>query len=127
MKSVGMIAIRWLVPGAGYLLTKRYAQFALFLTLICGMFAVGLSLHGGNAWPRAEDLQGLDGLSARIAQAGALAKCMAGGPYLIAAMLGDINTYTQGRIHEYGTTLLGMAGILNLLALMDAFKSREER
>ena len=120
MKGAAMIAIGWLVPGGGYLLTKRYTQFALFLILICGAFAAGLSLHGGNAWPHAVDLQGLDGLSARIAQAGALAKCLAGGPYLIAAMLGDINTYTQGRIHEYGTTLLSMAGILNLLALMDA-------
>lgn len=122
-----MIAIGWLVPGGGYLLAKRYTQFAVFLTLVCGLFAVGLSLHGGNAWPRAADLQGLDELSARIAQAGALAKCLTGGPYLIAGMLGDINTYTQGRIDEYGTTLLSMAGILNLLALMDAFKSREER
>jgi hypothetical protein len=115
-----MIVAGWLVPGGGYLLSKRYAQFAIFLTLICGVFAAGLALHGGNAWPRAEDLQGLDGLSARIAQAGALAKALAGGPYLIAAMLGDIHTYTQGRIHEYGTTLLSMAGILNVLALLDA-------
>ncbi len=120
MKGAAMIIAGWLVPGGGYLLTKRYTQFAVFLTLVCGVFAVGMSLHGGNAWPGAEDLQGLDGLSARIAQAGALAKCLVGAPYLIAAMLGDINTYTQGRIHEYGTTLLSMAGILNLLALMDA-------
>jgi hypothetical protein len=79
MKAAAMVVAGWLVPGGGYLVATRYGQFALFLTLICGMFAAGLALHGSNVWPRAEELQGLDGLSARIAQAGALTKWLAGG------------------------------------------------
>jgi hypothetical protein len=114
------MVVGWLVPGGGYLVTRRYRQFALFLALVCGVFALGLMLHGGNAWPRAEDLKGLDGFSAGIAQAGALAKTLAGGPYLIAAVFGHPNSYTQGRIHEYGTTLLTMAGFLNALGLLEA-------
>jgi hypothetical protein len=76
-------------------------------------------LHGSNLWPRAEDLQGLDGFTARIAQAGALTKYLAGGPSLVAAIF-DPTTYAQGRTHEYGTTLLSMAGLLNVLAIADA-------
>jgi hypothetical protein len=120
VKSAATIVAAWLVPGGGYLLARRYKQGTLFLALICAAVAAGVALHGGNLWPRAEDLQGLDGLTARIAQAGALAKGLAGGPYLIAASFGDVNTYTQGRIHEYGTTLLTMAGLLNVLAIVDA-------
>lgn len=120
MRLAALAIAGWLIPGGGYLLAKRYAQFAVFLTLVCGLFIAGLSLHGGNAWPRSEDLQGVDGLSARIAQAGVLVKWLAGGPSLLAMLLGDFNSYVQGRVHEYGTTLLTMAGILNLLAFMDA-------
>jgi hypothetical protein len=119
MKAAAAMLIGWLVPGGGYLMARRYKQFALFLALICAAVGAGVALHGGNLWPRAEDVQGLDGLTVFIARAGAVAKGLAGGPYLIAAMLGDVSTYTQGRIHEYGTTLLTMAGILNVMAIVD--------
>ena len=37
-------------------------------------------------WPRAGELQGLDGFTAGLAQAGALARALAGGPYLLARL-----------------------------------------
>jgi hypothetical protein len=118
-------AFGWLVPGGGYLLIGRKRQFALFLLLISTSFAAGLALHGGLLWPQAGELQGLDGLSAVLAQSGGLVKALAGGPYLLARLFDYSQGFLEGRLHEYGTTLLMMAGLLNLLALADAWELRK--
>jgi len=114
----------WLVPGGAYLLLRRYAQFALFLLLVSSACAAGTALQGGSQWPQPAELQGLDGFTAIVAQAGALAKALAGGPYLLARVLDGNHTFLTGRLHEYGTTLLTLAGLLNLLALADALQLR---
>jgi hypothetical protein len=115
----------WLVPGGAYLLLRRYAQFALFLLLVSSACAAGTALQGGNQWPQAAELQSLDGFTAIVAQAGALARVLAGGPYLLARFLDGNHTFLTGRLHEYGTTLLTLAGLLNLLALADALQLRK--
>ncbi len=120
--KAAIVAAGWLLPGGGYLLTRRFLQFGLFFVLISGAFGAGIAFHGGNLWPRPDELQGLDGFAVIVAQAGAMAKGLAGGPYLLARFLGDAQSYSQGRLHEYGTTLLTVAGLLNLLALVDAQK-----
>jgi hypothetical protein len=85
-------------------------------------FGAGLALHGSNLWPQPAELQGLDGLSAMLAQAGALTKALAGGPYLLARLLDYSETFVSGRAHEYGTTLLLLAGLFNLLMLVDGLR-----
>lgn len=123
--AAALAAFGWLVPGGGYLLIGRNRQFALFLLLVSTAFGAGLALHGGNLWPRSEELQGLDGFSALLAQAGALVKVLAGGPYLLARLFDYSQGFVQGRLHEYGTMLLAVAGLLNLLALADAWELRK--
>jgi len=118
-------AFGWLVPGGAYLLARRYLQFAVSLALVSAATAAGVALHGASLWPRADELQGLDGLTALMAQGGAIARLLAGGPYLL-ARLGDYSqTFLAGQTHEYGTTLLALAGLFNLLALADACELRK--
>jgi hypothetical protein len=114
----------WLVPGGAYLILRRYWQFALFLLLVSSACATGTALQGGNQWPQPAELRGLDGFTAIVAQAGALARVLAGGPYLLARFLDGNHTFLTGRLHEYGTTLLTLAGLLNLLALADGLEGR---
>jgi hypothetical protein len=116
----------WLVPGGSYLLMRRYAQFAGFAILVSATFAAGLALHGGYAWPQPAELQGLDSFTGWFFRAGALAKALAGAPYLLAQLYGDSDGFLDGRVHEYGTTLLVLAGIFNLLAVSNAFELRKE-
>jgi hypothetical protein len=118
-------AVGWLLPGGGYLLTRRYAQFAAAFGLICGAFLAGIALQGGSLWIQPGELEGVDGFTALVAQAGVAGKALAGAPYLLARVFYRSQTYLQGRLHEYGTTLLLCAGIMNLLALADAFELRE--
>jgi hypothetical protein len=120
-------AVGWLIPGGGYLFTRRYLQFAWSFALICGAFVAGLVLQGGSLWIGPGELDGVDGFTAFIAQAGIAGKALAGLSYLLARIFYHSQTYVQGRVHEYGTTLLLCAGIMNLLALADAFELRGEK
>lgn len=126
MKSAAVGVLGWLVPGSGYLLLGRYMQFAASFLLICGTFVAGLALQAGGIWISATELEGVDGFTAFVAHAGVAAKVLVGAPYVLARMFYHAQTYTQGRLHEYGTTLLLCAGIMNLLALADAFELHGE-
>jgi len=119
MKIAGVAALGWLVPGGAYLLGRRYLQFAFGLALVLSASGAGLGLHGSNLWPQPAELQGLDALSAMLAQLGAVTKALAGGPYLLARLFDYSETFVSGRAHEYGTTLLLLAGLFNLLMLAD--------
>jgi len=123
--AVVLAAFGWLVPGGAYLLMRRYVQFALFAVLVSGTFAAGLALHGGFEWPQPAELQGLDSFTALIFKAGALSKLLAGGPYLVAMLFGGAHAFLDGRLHEYGTTLLVMAGVFNVLAVSNALELRK--
>lgn len=125
MKAVVLAAFGWFVPGGAYLLMRRYGQFAMFALLVSVCFAAGLALHGGYQWPQPAELQGLDTFTASVFKAGALARLLAGGPYLLAQLIGGSHGFLDGRLHEYGTTLLTFAGLFNLLAVSNAFELRK--
>lgn len=125
LSSAAMAVFGWLVPGGGYLLIGRKRQFALFLLLVSTAFVAGIALHGGNQWPQPEDLRGLDSFSILLARAGALVKMLAGGPFLLSWLFDYSQGFLAGKLHEYGTVLLVVAGLLNLLALADAWELRK--
>jgi hypothetical protein len=125
VKPVGLAVAGWLVPGGAYLLQRRYALFASFAVLVSTTFSAGLALHGGCQWPQPAELQGLDSVTELLVKAGAVAKLLAGGPYLLAQSFAAPHSFLNGRLHEYGTTLLALAGLFNLLAVSDAIESRK--
>ncbi len=126
MKPVLLAALGWLVPGGAYLPMRRYGHFAGFAVLVWTTFAAGLALHGGLQWPQPAELQGLDTFTSLIFQAGAAAKVLAGAPFLLARLAGAPG-FLEGRLHEYGTTLLLFAGLFNLLAISNALELRKEQ
>lgn len=126
MKTVGLGLFGWLVPGGAYLLMRRYLQFAGFLILISTAVAAGLAMQGATQWPQSGELQGLDGFTGLFFQAGALARWLAGGPLLAAEWFGASHSFLSGCVHEFGTALLSLAGVLNVLAISNALESRKE-
>jgi hypothetical protein len=125
MKPVVLAVAGWLVPGGAYLMQRRYLQFAGFAALVSITFGAGLAMHGGSQWPQPAELQGLDSFTALLFKAGAVAKMLAGGPFLLAQLFGATHSFLDGRLHEFGTTLLALAGLFNLLAASDAIESRK--
>ncbi len=120
MRSAVALASGWLLPGGAYLLRRRYAQFALTLLLVCLSLSAGIRLRGSNRWPVHAELQGLDGFTTATARVGALTKILAGAPYIIATLFGYSQPFITGQVHEYGTTLLVAAGLINVIALAEA-------
>lgn len=126
MKRTALAVFGWLVPGGAQFLTRRYTASVWFAVGVWTAFAAGVALQGGGQWPTAAELAGLDGATAMIFRAGALAQALAGAPYLLAQSLGLTGTFLDGRLHEYGTTLLAMAGTINLLAVSTALDREKE-
>jgi hypothetical protein len=125
MKAVALAVFGWFVPGGAYLLMRRYPQFVGFAILVLATFGAGLALHGGYQWPQPAELQGLDNFTSLLFKAGALAKVLAGGPFLVAQLFDGSHSFLDGRLHEYGTTLLTLAGLFNLLAVSNALELRK--
>jgi hypothetical protein len=102
----------WAVPGAGHLWQGRRSKGLIFLVALPVMFAIGLGIEG-RLFPFdfSEPLVGL----------AALADVGIGLPYLLAsagsAGAGDVTAVT----YEYGNAFLIVAGLLNLLVVVDAY------
>ena len=104
--------ISWLVPGAGHLWQGRTQKGLVFLLTIPLMFAVGLWLNG-RLFPF-EITQPLVGLAAFASLGNGL-------PYVVAAMLGLGKGVVTAATYEYGNTFVIVAGLLNMLVMLDAY------
>ena len=107
-----MCLASWIVPGAGHLWLGRRQKGFIFLIALPLMFAIGLVLQG-----RLFPFQ----LSDLLVCLEALAELGIGLPYFIASALnfgaGDVRAVS----YEYGNAFLIVAGLLNLLVVIDAF------
>jgi hypothetical protein len=102
----------WAIPGAGHLWLGRRSKGLILLVALPLMFAIGLAIHG-RLFP-------FD-LSDPLVGLAALADLGIGAAYFVAASLG----YGQGDVravtYEYGNAFLIVAGLLNLLVVIDAY------
>jgi hypothetical protein len=124
-QTLALAAFGWFVPGGAYLLMRRYAQFAIFASAVTAAVVAGVALQGGSQWPRPEELAGLDGFTSLLFQAGAAAKFLAGAPFLAASAVHDAGGFMSSRVHEYGSVLLVMAGVMNTLGVSSALDQKE--
>jgi hypothetical protein len=102
----------WLVPGAGHLWLGQTRKGVVFLIAIPLMFATGLWLDG-RLFPF-EPTQPLVALSA-------FASIGNGLPYFLAAALGLGKGVVTSATYDYGNTFLTVAGLLNMLVVLDAY------
>ncbi len=112
--SMTMVApvVAWLVPGLGHIIQKRYIRGLLLMASILTMFFVGLGMQGKVYAFNTGDLLDILGFVGDIG-VGAL--------YFIARML----NWGIGNIHravaDYGTKYIVVAGLLNVVAIVDAY------
>lgn len=111
------VALAWLIPGAGHLMLKRTGRGLLLLVTITTMFLCGLMMRGAMFQPQSGDL-----LTTLINTGGFIGNLCAGILYLLAVWLGYSQPDMAGAVHDYGTKFLVTAGLLNLLAIVDAYE-----
>ena len=102
----------WAVPGLGHLWLGRRSKGLIFLITLPLMFAIGLALHG-RLFP-------FD-VSEWLVCLAAVADVGIGFPYFISSALGYGSGDVRAVTYEYGNTFLIVAGLLNLLVVIDAY------
>src|SRR5690349_14009894 len=112
-----VLALSWLVPGGGHFLLKRNGRGVLLLLAVTGMFACGVMMRGAMFQPQSGDL-----LTTVINTGGFIGDIASGLLYLLSVWLGYNQPDVAGHVHDYGTKFLVTAGLLNVLAMADAFE-----
>lgn len=111
------VAIAWLVPGGGHLYLGKRGRGLLLLFSVLSMFVLGLTSRGAFFQPQTGDL-----LTTIIYCGGFLGDVLSGFPYFLAVWMGYAQPDMPGMMHDYGTKFLVSAGLLNVLAMVDAFE-----
>jgi hypothetical protein len=110
--SVVAPALGWLIPGAGHLIQKRWIRGVLLMASIVAMFVLGLAMQGRVYKPNGGDILDILGFVGDVG---------AGGLYIVTR----VNDWGQGAIAhataDYGTKFIIVAGLLNFIAVADAY------
>jgi hypothetical protein len=107
----------WLVPGGGHFLLRKWGRGALLAASILGMFALGLAMQG-KVYANAHDILDILGLAGDLGN---------GLPYVISRFLGLGDVQVQVTTADYGTRFIVVAGLLNIIAAVDAHNLRTGR
>ena len=102
----------WAIPGAGHLWLGRRSKGFIFLAALPLMFVCGLALQG-----RLFPFQ----LSEPLVCLAAMADLGIGAVYFAASGLGYGAGDVRALNYEYGNAFLIVAGLLNLLVVIDAY------
>jgi hypothetical protein len=110
--------VAWAVPGGGHLLLGRRQKGIVFLAALTLMFACGLWLEG-RLFPFE--------LTQPLVALAAFADIGIGIPYFIAKAAGAGAGRVIAATYEYGNAFLIVAGLLNMLVVLDAFDIAQGR
>jgi hypothetical protein len=102
----------WIIPGAGHWWLGRRSKGLIFLVSLPLMFVIGLGLHGR--------LMPFD-LSDPLVALACLADLGIGATSFIARGLGFGAGDVRAVTYEYGNAFLVVAGLLNMLVVIDAY------
>lgn len=132
-----VILTAWLIPGGGHLLLGRRVRGSIVLAVILSCFALGLLMHGSLFMPNGNGYevngrgaltitaqlanQG-DILSKLIQYGGFLGDLASGVLYLGASFFGYGPPDMAGHSQDYGSKFLVGAGLLNIMAIVDAYE-----
>jgi len=105
------LLVGWLVPGAGHLLLGKWVRATLLFVSIGCMFAIGIALQGKIYSPNAGEP--LDML-------GFVGDLCSGLLYLLARLVGWGQAPVLTAVADYGTKFIVVAGLLNIVAAVDA-------
>jgi hypothetical protein len=112
MMSVLAPAVGWLIPGAGHIIQKRWIRGLLLFISIMTLFLLGLAMQGRIYKANGGDILDILGFVGDVG-AGAL--------YIITMAM----DWGQGAIAfataDYGTKFMIVAGLLNFIAVADAY------
>ncbi|MBL8228908.1 MAG: hypothetical protein JNL98_10540 [Bryobacterales bacterium] len=112
-----VVALAWFVPGGGHLMLRRTTRGLLLAGAITLTFLFGIMMRGAMFTPMTGDL-----LTTIIYCGGFVGDLASGVLYLFTTWMGYAQPEAAGHVHDYGTKFLVAAGLMNVLAMVDAFE-----
>ena len=107
----------WLVPGAGHFLLRKWGRGSLLAASILGMFVMGIAMQG-KLYGGAHEILDILGMAGDLGN---------GLLYFISRILGLGADPVQVTTADYGTRFIVVAGLLNVIAAVDAHNLRTGR
>jgi hypothetical protein len=101
----------WLIPGAGHLLLGKWVRALLLFLSIVTMFFIGIGLRGKVYSPNTGDLLDILNFTGDLGT---------GLLYGLARILDLGQASVQVAVADYGTKFIVVAGLLNIVAAVDA-------
>jgi len=101
----------WLFPGAGHLLLGKWVRAGLLMLSIVCMFAIGIALQGKVYTPNTGEPLDMLGFAGDLGS---------GLLYGLARLLGWGQAPVLIAVADYGTKFIVVAGLLNIVAAVDA-------
>ena len=110
--SVIAPAVGWLIPGLGHAIQKRWIRGLLLFISVMSLFLLGLAMQGRIYHANGGDILEMLGFVGDVG---------AGAAYIVTLA----NDWGQGAIAfataDYGTKFIIVAGLLNFIAVADAY------
>ncbi|HKV46855.1 MAG TPA: DUF6677 family protein [Candidatus Acidoferrales bacterium] len=117
-QAIAFALIAWILPGLGHLLLGRWKKGAAFFIVVAALILIGCAMRGEVFAPGSDGPLGTLGFFADIGS-GAL--------YFVARALELPPADLSLAAGDYGTRLIAAAGIVNILAAIDAFETAVRR
>jgi hypothetical protein len=111
-RTVAAAMLAWVFPGLGHLYLRRTGKGLILMGCIIALFAFGVRMDSA--------LQLHVGLEDPLALLFSLAQMGVGAPYVAARLLGYDAGLVTSPSYEYGNTFTAVAGLLNILVVLDA-------
>jgi hypothetical protein len=106
----GPLLAGWLIPGGGHFLQRKWIRGTLLLLAIGTMFVLGILMQG-KLYTSAQSILEMLGLAGDMGS---------GLFYLVSRQMGLGSDAIQVTTADYGTRFLVFAGLLNIIAAVDA-------
>src|SRR5260370_2041127 len=111
-------ALGWLVPGAGHLVQKRWVRGLILMAAVTTPFLLGVAMEGKLYQPNTGELLDILGFIGDIG---------AGGLYVLGPALDWGAAPIAFATADYGTKYIAAAGLLNIMAVVDAYHIARKR
>lgn len=112
MMAILAPAVGWLIPGAGHIIQKRWIRGALLLVSIGTLFVLGLMMQGHIYKANGGDILDILGFIGDLG---------AGGMYIATLAMNWGQGAIAFAVADYGTKFMIVAGLLNFIAVADAY------
>jgi len=110
--SVIAPAVGWLIPGAGHIIQRRWIRGLLLLVSIVTLFVLGLMMQGHIYKANGGDILDILGFIGDLG---------AGGMYIVTLAMNWGQGAIAFAVADYGTKFMIVAGLLNFIAVADAY------